>query len=166
MSNDRSKVFVRSLAAAGLAASLLAGAASAKECSQAETARNKAVIEAFVADAANGTTDIQARAEKFMTPRYIQHQPGVASGRQPFIDYHVQWYKDHPPIPGKPEKLAAVVAECDMVMVMHYRPRPDPDHPGQTFDAYTFDLWRVKDGKADEHWDSATEMWKPPVAGH
>jgi predicted SnoaL-like aldol condensation-catalyzing enzyme len=165
MSSDRSSVFIRRVAAAGLAASLLAGAAGAKECPASETARNKAMILAFAADAANGASDIQQRAEKFMTPRYIQHHPGVASGRQPFIDYHVQWYKTHPQTPGKPEKLAAVVAECDMVMIMHDRLHADPDHPGQSYHVFDFDLWRIKDGKADEHWDAATEMWKPPAAG-
>ena len=31
----------------------------------------------------------------------------------------------------------------------------DPKDPSKTYTTTWFDMWRIKDGKADEHWDSA-----------
>jgi predicted SnoaL-like aldol condensation-catalyzing enzyme len=35
---------------------------------------------------------------------------------------------------------------------------PRPSDPTQTYTTSWFDMFRIKDGKADEHWDSATLM--------
>lgn len=144
----------------GLAA-VLAGPAWAQECSPALTATNKKLVQDFVDAARHGGVGLRERAEKFLTPRYIQHHPGVASGREPFIQYHIKWYQDNPVPAGGPRPLAAVVAKCDLVAIMHHRPRPDPDHPGRSYDSFSFDMWRIKDGKIDEHWDNAQEVWRP-----
>jgi predicted SnoaL-like aldol condensation-catalyzing enzyme len=47
-------------------------------------------------------------------------------------------------------KVVSVVAEGDLVVVAYVR---------ELKDATTwFDMWRIKDGKADEHWDPATRV--------
>ncbi|HTI67360.1 MAG TPA: hypothetical protein VL460_07415 [Caulobacteraceae bacterium] len=58
------------------------------------------------------------------------------------------------PPPANP--LAVVTAECDMVTVVHENSRQVPGAaPGTWYKAYTFDTFRVKNGKLVEHWDSA-----------
>ena len=38
-------------------------------------------------------------------------------------------------------------------MVLHKTWERDPQHPGQFYAAYGFDMYRIKDGKLYEHWD-------------
>ena len=46
-------------------------------------------------------------------------------------------------------------AECDLVTVIHKDFRQDPTAPPGTFyEAFTFDTFRVKNGKLVEHWGS------------
>ena len=65
------------------------------------------------------------------------------------------------PIPV-PEKLGApvvqVIAEGDYVTVVTVSTLPVPGEEGKTYTTSWFDMWRFVDGKADEHWDSATLM--------
>ena len=90
-------------------------------------------------------------ADKYLTERYIQHNPNAASGRDGVVKYFTEVRKVKAvPIPAKPKtKVVAVVAEGDLVVVAYVR---------ELKDATTtwFDMWRFKDGKADEHWDPAT----------
>lgn len=49
-----------------------------------------------------------------------------------------------------------VVAECDIVTIVHKRYVPDPTAPAGTFyPMFTFDSFRVTNGKLSEHWDGA-----------
>ena len=36
------------------------------------------------------------------------------------------------------------------------RTLPDPREQGKMYTSTWFDMWRIKDGKADEHWDYGT----------
>ena len=53
-------------------------------------------------------------------------------------------------------KVVAVLADGDLVTVATARTHPDPRNPAKTYTTTWFDMWRIKDGKADEHWDPAT----------
>ena len=57
--------------------------------------------------------------------------------------------------------VVAVVAEGDYVIVSAVQLLPDPKKPGQMYTTTHFDMWRMKDGKADEHWDEAA-LGPPP----
>ena len=59
-----------------------------------------------------------------------------------------------PTPPGNP--LEIVTAECDIVTVIHRNFRHDPTAPGKLYEGFTFDTFRVKDGKLVEHWDDAS----------
>ncbi len=104
-------------------------------------------------------------APKYLTQRYIQHNPNVPSGR----DAVVKAFAGMPtrPIPAKdwPMKVVSVVAEGDLVVVAFVRELPHPAKKGQTYTTTWFDMWRFKDGKADEHWDGATLLARPPLEG-
>jgi len=55
-----------------------------------------------------------------------------------------------------PRTVEMVVAECDYVSVVWKQVLPDPDAPSRTWGAFTFDTFRVNNGKLAEHWDGAT----------
>ncbi len=96
-------------------------------------------------------------APKFLTDEYIQHNPNVASGLAPVMKYFGG--RTPTPIPDAQHwktKVVSVVAEGDLVVVTTVREFPDPRQPGRTYTTSWFDMWRIKAGKADEHWDEAT----------
>lgn len=99
-------------------------------------------------------------ADRWMTERYIQHNPFIASGRQTIIDFFTKVVKQVPkPIPDKiAMPVVAVTAEGDYVTVALVRELRDPSDPAKTYTTTSFDMWRFVDGKADEHWDSATRQ--------
>jgi predicted SnoaL-like aldol condensation-catalyzing enzyme len=66
------------------------------------------------------------------------------------------------PPPGNP--LEIVMAECDLVTIIHRNNRQDPTAPAGTFyEVFTFDTFRVRNGKLVEHWDGA--VINPPAPG-
>jgi predicted SnoaL-like aldol condensation-catalyzing enzyme len=55
------------------------------------------------------------------------------------------------------------MAECDLVTIVHKNYRQDPTAPAGTFyEVFTFDTFRVRNGKLVEHWDGA--VINPPAA--
>jgi predicted SnoaL-like aldol condensation-catalyzing enzyme len=94
-------------------------------------------------------------APQYMAEDYIQHNPNVKSGRQPFMDYFGQFE----PQPLKPniDNLVNLVAEGDLVVLAFRQELPDPGHPGQTYTTTWFDMLRIENGKIAEHWDYGTK---------
>ena len=98
-------------------------------------------------------------ADKWLTDRYIQHNPQFGSGRAPIVAV----FSKNPPkeMPADPKawstKIVAVTTQGnDIVCVASVSTRQDPRNPGQTYTTTHFDMWRFVDGKADEHWDEGT----------
>ena len=104
------------------------------------------------------------RAPQYLTDAYIQHNPLAASGLKAVMHYFVDVAKVTPkPIPAKMQtKVVAVTAEGDYVTVSFVREMKDPKDPAKSYTTTWFDMWRFKDGKADEHWDPATLPPAPP----
>ncbi len=103
------------------------------------------------------------RAPQYLTKRYIQHNPLAASGLDGVMHYFINVAKVQPkPIPAKMQtKVVAVQAEGDYVTVSFVREYKEPKDPSKTYTTTWFDMWRIKDGKADEHWDGATLTNRP-----
>ena len=98
-----------------------------------------------------------ADAPKYLSQRYIQHNPNIASGLDPVMKFFGS--RPQSPIPARNAwrtKVVSVVAEGDLVAVAVVRELPDPRKPGSTYTTTWFDMWRIQDGKADEHWDYGT----------
>lgn len=98
------------------------------------------------------------RAPQYLTKAYIQHNPFAASGLDAVVNFFVNVAKVQPkPIPEKMQtKVVAVTAEGDYVTVSFVREMKDLKDPSKSYTTTWFDMWRFKDGKADEHWDPAT----------
>jgi predicted SnoaL-like aldol condensation-catalyzing enzyme len=94
-------------------------------------------------------------AGKWLTDRYIQHNPNAQSGLKGVVYFFTEVLKRKPePVPAKIKTpIVAVMAEGDYVTIV--RPYEAKDKNGQTYSTTWFDTWRFVDGKADEHWDSA-----------
>ena len=107
-------------------------------------------------------------APKWLTEKYIQHNPCCASGRQTVMDFFGKNGKSRP-IPASTKdyqpKIVSVLAQGDIVVVANRVERPDPRNPGQTYTTTHFDMWRFVDGKADEHWDEGQIAAPPTGAG-
>lgn len=105
-------------------------------------------------------------APKYLTQEYHQHNPNVASGLEPVMKFFAG--SPSRPIPARNAwrtRVVSVTAEGDLVVVATVRELPVPQDPTKTYTTTWFDMWRIKGGKADEHWDGATLPPAPPKAG-
>jgi len=105
------------------------------------------------------------RADEYLSKRYIQHNPNTASGRAAVVKYFADVLKVLPrPIPASLKTpIVAVLAEGDLVTVMYPRVVRDRQDPAHTYTTTWYDTWRIRDGKADEHWDPAVKGESPDV---
>jgi predicted SnoaL-like aldol condensation-catalyzing enzyme len=103
-------------------------------------------------------------ADRYLTARYLQHNPNVKSGRDPVVKYFIAMRKPSPIPEHMKTPVVAVLAEGDLVIVVTARTLKDPNDPSKTYTTSWFDMWRIKDGKADEHWDAATLAPRPATA--
>jgi len=96
-------------------------------------------------------------APKYLTKEYHQHNPNVASGLEPVMKFFAG--SPSRAIPARNAwrtRVVSVTAEGDLVVVATVRELPTPQDPTKTYTTTWFDMWRIKGGKADEHWDGAT----------
>lgn len=104
-------------------------------------------------------------APKYITDRYIQHNPNVPDGLAAVMKFFGS--RKPAPIPDAKSwrtKVVSVVADDDLVVVALARELPDPRKPKATYTTTWFDMWRIRDGKADEHWDYGTIAPPAPPA--
>lgn len=95
-------------------------------------------------------------ADKWLTSRYVQHNPNVRSGREGVVKF----FGTRPRTSTCDKlntKIVAVLADGDLVTVVIPRELKDPKDSSKTYTTTWFDMWRFVGGKADEHWDPATK---------
>jgi predicted SnoaL-like aldol condensation-catalyzing enzyme len=95
------------------------------------------------------------QADKWLSERYLQHNPNIGSGRAGVVAAFGTRAKA-PTCDKLTTPIAAVLADDDLVTVVIAREFDNPRKPGTKYSTAWFDMWRIVDGKADEHWDAAT----------
>jgi predicted SnoaL-like aldol condensation-catalyzing enzyme len=115
-------------------------------------------------------------------PSYKQHNPAFVKGAREAGMSDFDYFKSRfggPPRQGGPgaagrgaaagpqppqgNPLEIVMVECDLVTIIHKNYRQDPTlPPGNFYEVFTFDTFRVRNGKLVEHWDGA--VINPPAA--
>ncbi|MEM7281122.1 MAG: nuclear transport factor 2 family protein [Pseudomonadota bacterium] len=84
--------------------------------------------------------------ELYVGADYIQHNPLVGNGKQPFIDYFDEMARDYP---DKQIAFVRAIAEGDLVALHTHQTWPG----GEEY--VTMDFFRFDDnGKIVEHWDA------------
>lgn len=89
---------------------------------------------------------LQEASDKYIGKEYLQHNPGVADGKQAFIDAFAPFLKEHP---KSKATVKRVIAEGDLVALHVHSQLNDEDRGEAVVDIFRFD----KDGKIVEHWD-------------
>lgn len=98
-----------------------------------------------------------AKAVKlYVGGEYIQHNPLVADGKQPFIDYFNRMQAEYP---NKSIEFVRAIAEGDLVALHTHQVWPGGDEY-VTMDFFRFD----ENGKIVEHWDSMQQI--PETSAH
>jgi predicted SnoaL-like aldol condensation-catalyzing enzyme len=94
-------------------------------------------------------------ASKYMAADYIQHNPTDPQGRDGLMEELSGPFKPEPLQAEMKNKPGLVVTKGDIVLMMTPRPTKDPRDPSKTYELNHFEMVRVQNGLAQEHWDSS-----------
>ena len=110
--------------------------------------QNKSNAIAFYQMAYDGNP--QKAVELYVGAKYIQHNPLVGDGTQPFIDYFNRMASEYP---DKSIEFVRAVAEDDLVALHTHQIWPGNEQY-VTMDFFRFD----NNGKIVEHWDAMQQI--------
>lgn len=93
--------------------------------------------------------DVKRAFETYVVPEYVQHNPGIADGRDAAVAALTPMFSK----PGARFEVKRIVVDGDTA-VIHLFGQGDPKTSG----AAVADIYRLKDGKVVEHWDILQPM--------
>ncbi|HEU4618218.1 MAG TPA: nuclear transport factor 2 family protein [Gammaproteobacteria bacterium] len=95
-------------------------------------------------------------ADKYLAPEYHQHNPNAETGLEGVKAYFRAQNRPATAVPDTIDGLVSIVAERDLVVMSFVRNYKDKE--GNPYTTTWFDMFRIKDGKIVEHWDSALKQ--------
>ncbi len=118
--------------------------------------QNKQSAIAFYKMAYEG--DPKKAMELYVGAMYIQHNPLVGDGKEPFITYFNRMANKYP---DKSIEFVRVIAEKDLVALHTHQTWPENDEY-VTMDFFRFD----ENGKIVEHWDAMQKIPESSANGN
>lgn len=95
-------------------------------------------------------------AANYAAEDFIQHNPNVPTGRAALVTFFKSLGPAINPIPDQLQNPPVVEgASGKFVWLVFEHKLKDPQKPSQTDYDYSFDLFRIQNGKIQEHWDAA-----------
>jgi len=95
-------------------------------------------------------------ASKYMAADYIQHNYTDPQGRDPLMEFIGKRFPNPEPLqPQMKNKPTLVLTKGDIVLMMTTRKVKDPKDPEKMMEVNHFEMVRVQNGLAQEHWDSS-----------
>jgi predicted SnoaL-like aldol condensation-catalyzing enzyme len=100
----------------------------------------------------------QKAVDLYVGDDYIQHNPLVGDGKQPFIDYFERMGQEYP---DKSIEFVRAIAQGDLVALHTHQIWPGDDQ------YVTMDFFRFDDnGKIVEHWDAIQQIPEENLNGN
>lgn len=112
------------------------------------TERNKEIAREFY-DLVINVKDYEA-AKKYMGAPYIQHNPLVGDGHEGLKTFIEFLKTNHPEAHSE---IKQIFADGDFV-ILHVHSRREPNTRGRAI----IEIFRMEDGKIEEHWDTIQEI--------
>lgn len=138
------KKTILSVSALLLSASLSSGVlAQANERDVAAEEANRELVVTFYERFFNAHETEEAA--EVIAEDYIQHNPDVPDGKEPFVSYFTGFYADNP---ESQARIVRSAADGDLVW-LHVHSTNGEDDAGEA----VVDIFRVEDGMIVEHWD-------------
>ena len=113
------------------------------------TEQNKKIVVDFY-EGVFSKHQVQTYSDRYISTQYIQHNPYVADGKAPFVNYFTQYFKEHPQAKST---IKRVIADGDLV-VLHVHSTQNAQDRGEA----VVDIFRVEQGKIVEHWDAVQSV--------
>ena len=143
-----------------LAAVALSAQDSANQTNAAQLAANKKVLLDFfhLGSDLNARTQMLADDYQQHNPRFLKMDEVTGLKGKPAWAAAIRGAQGHARLTDPNFSLrstpVAIVAEGEYVVAIYKATLPDPDDPSKTYEAFNFEMVRVKDGKLAEHWDA------------
>ncbi len=102
--------------------------------------------------------------DQYIAPDFVEHNPAVASGKTKGDKDALVAFIKTLPRPANDDvgaemksPPAQIVAEGDLVTFIFKQQVADPKDKSKTYERFSFDMFRIKNGKIVEHWDGASK---------